>query len=102
MAGVVDYAKQKDLRDSRNSGNAMCYYGYNGYRYPSGGNEGDGFKQGDIVEVDVNRSTSTVKYLVNGILKATQTNNMLADSSRVFMPYIEMYNTGDTVEWLLD
>ena len=54
------------------------------------------------MEVDVNRSTSTIKYLVNGTLKATQTNNMLADSSRVFMPYIEMYNTNDAVEWLLD
>ena len=58
----------------------MCYYGYNGYKYPSGGYEGGGFRQGDVVEVDVNRSTSTVKYIINGVLKATEKNNMLNDS----------------------
>ena len=30
MIGVVDYAKQKDQKSSYNSGNAMCYYGFNG------------------------------------------------------------------------
>ena len=79
----------------------MCYYGNNGYKYPSGGSEGGGFKQGDVLEVDVNRSTSTIKYIINGVLKATQTHNMLADNSRVFMPYFEMYNTNDIIEWLI-
>lgn len=80
----------------------MCYYGSGGSKYPSGGSEGNGFKQGDIVEVDVIRANSTIKYTINGVLKATDTNNMLADNSRVFMPYVEMHNTNDTVEWLID
>ena len=80
----------------------MCYYGYDGGKLPSEGIEGDGFKQGDVVEVDVNRSTSTIKYIINGVLKATHTDNMLSDSSRVFMPYVEMGNTNDAVEWLTD
>lgn len=80
----------------------MCYYGCSGYKYPSCGVEGDGFKQGDVVEVDVNRTTSTIKYIVNGVLKATDAHGMLNDSSRVFMPYVEIYNTNDAVEWLLD
>ena len=49
----------------------MCYDGAYGYKFPSGGNEGGGFKQGDVVEVDVNRSTNTVKYIINKTLKAT-------------------------------
>ena len=101
LVGVVDYAKQNDQRKSFNSGNAMCYYGHNGGKYPSEGIEGDGFKQGDVVEVDVDRASSTIKYIINGALKATQKNNMLEDSSRVFMPYVEMWNTNDMVEWLI-
>lgn len=49
----------------------MCYYGYNGFKYPDGPYEGDGFKEGDVVEVEVNRSNNTIKYFANGILKAT-------------------------------
>ena len=40
------------------------------------------------MEVNVSRSTSRVKYVVNEVLKATHTNSMLADSSSVFMPYV--------------
>ena len=101
MVGVVDYAKQKEQRKSYNSGNAMCYIGNGGYKYPSEGSEGGGFSEGDVVEVDVNRATSTIKYIINGVTKATHNNNMLADNSRVFMAYVEMCDTGDIVEWLL-
>lgn len=98
MLGVLDYAKQKDQRLSYSSGNAMCYYGYNGYKYPGGGSEGEGFKQGDIVEADVNRANNTIKYSVNETLRATQTNQILGDSSRIFMPFIDMYRNNDIVE----
>ena len=79
----------------------MCYQGSNGWKYPVGGHEGDGFKQGDVVEVDVSRYTNTVKYTINGVLKATHTHNMLADSSRILMPYVEMRSFSDSVEWLM-
>lgn len=69
----------------------MCYYGYNGIKYPNADPEGKGFKQGDVVEVDVNRATKTIKYSFSGSVKATHANNMLADSSRIFMPFVEMY-----------
>lgn len=88
LIGIVDYAKQKDQRRSYNSGNAMCYYGYNGHMHPSGGGEGDGFRQGDVVEVDVSRSTNTVKYLVNGVIQAKHSHQILGDNTRVFMPYV--------------
>lgn len=99
---MVNDVKQRDLRSSYDSGNAMCYYGHNGYKYPNGGCEGGGFSKGDIIEVDVNRATSTIKYSVNGTLKATQVHNMLADNNRVFMPYVEIPHTNDVVEWLLE
>ncbi len=102
MIGVTDYAKQKDQRSSFSSGNAMCYYGHNGRKFPRGGYEGGGFKKGDMVEVDINRATSTIKYSVNGTVKATHTHDMLADDSRVFMPYVEMYETNDAVEWVMN
>lgn len=51
----------------------MCYFSYDGRKFPEGVNEGNGFNQGNLVEVDVNRTTNTIKYLVNGDHKATQT-----------------------------
>ena len=40
---------------------------------------------------------NSVKYVVNGVLKATQNNQILSDSSIIFMPFIEMFNKNDTV-----
>lgn len=103
MIGVVDYEKQKDQRSSYSSGNAMCYYGSgDGYKYPGSIEGGGGFRQGDIVEVEVNRANATIKYSVKGKLKATHTHKMLMDNSRVFMPYVEMWVTNDIVEWLME
>ena len=101
MIGILDYSTQKSQRTSYKSNAALCYNGSNGYKYPLVGNEGDGFKQGDVVEVQVNRSTSTVIYLVNGVQKASHSNNMLAESLRIFMPFVEMCSGGDFVEWVL-
>ncbi len=36
MIGVVDEPKQRNQRQSYNSNNAVCYYGRNGNKYPSG------------------------------------------------------------------
>lgn len=99
--GVVDYAKQKNSTYSYSSGNSMCYYAINSEKNPGGGTEGNGFKEDDIVEVDVNRQTHTLKYIVNGVLEATHSHLMLADTSRIFMPFVEMRDKNDTVEWLL-
>ena len=45
LIGVVDETKQKNQRYSCNSNNAACYYGYEGYKYPSRRFEGGGFSQ---------------------------------------------------------
>ncbi len=46
MIGVVDQPKRRNQRTSFASGNAVCYYGYNGYKYPLGVKEGNGFSEG--------------------------------------------------------
>ena len=71
---MVEYAKQKNKKLAYNSGNAMSYFGWKGNKWPENVNEGDGFDRGDVVEVDVDRPNKTIKYSVNGTLKATDTN----------------------------
>lgn len=49
----------------------MCYYGGNGNKWPGPIQEGGGFKEGHIVSVEVDRVNSSIKWKVNGNLKAT-------------------------------
>ena len=101
--GITDYARQKDSRSScyQGTGNCICYYGDYGRKSPENIFQGDGFRQGDVLEVVVNRSSSTVSYIVNGTLQATHTNQILADPSRIFFPFVEMICQNDAVEWLI-
>lgn len=66
----------------------MCYYAFNGNKYPELKQEGDGYNRGDVVEVHVNRVEGSVKYVVNGVLNAQHRNKMLEESSRIFMPFV--------------
>ena len=104
VVGVVDYTRQKDERYSYASGNGnyLCYRADSGFKFPQSVQEGEGFKQGDVLEVEVNRTTNTVTYSVNGKLQAMQTNEMLKDAGRVFMPFFEVYHQNDAVEWLTE
>ena len=52
------------------------------------------------MEVEVNRKDQVVLYRVNGKLEAFHCNKILGESSRVFMPYVEMYNIHDVLEWV--
>ena len=65
--GVVDYEKQEN-KMSYSAGRDVYPNPHPGDKY-----QGNGFKEGDFVEVDVSRSTRTVKYRVNDKLEATQT-----------------------------
>ena len=73
QVGVVDYEKQKNSHYSKNLHNALSYSADTTNWESGGGSKGNGFKQGDYVEVDVSRSTRTVEYKVNDKLEATQT-----------------------------
>ncbi len=46
MIGVVDEPKQRNQRFSKNSNNAVCYYGCTGRKYPSCVKESIGFREG--------------------------------------------------------
>jgi len=97
MIGIVDFEKQKERKRSYNSKNVVCYYAHNGDKYPCGGYEGDGIKVGETVEVRVDRTHGTVSWLVDHVERATHTAGLLCDKSRKFLPYVEMYNYGDTI-----
>lgn len=78
----------------------MCYWS-NGQKYPEQVHEGEGFKQGDIVKVVVDRVMKTVDYIVNGVVQSTHSNEILGDCGRIFMPFVEMFYVGDAVEWVI-
>ena len=79
---------------------AVVYQGFNGLKYPDGVVEGTGFIQDDIIETVVRLSEGSVEWMVNGALKARQHKKYLMDDSTKFVPYIEVYTKGDSLEWL--
>lgn len=95
IIGVTDYEKQKYSKCSFGSGNSMSYSAINSVLNPGSESQGAGFKEGDVVEVDVNRLTRTVRYIINGVVEALHSHYMLADSSRIFMPFVEMRDKND-------
>ena len=68
----------------------ICYSASNGKIYPGSIKEGDGVKVGETVKVVVNRNDKTIKWIVNGITRASLTNDMLGDKERLFYPFMEM------------
>lgn len=88
MIGVVDFNKQKDQRSSYGSGNAVCYYGCNGYKYGQATTEGAGFSESEVVEINVNLAAKLIKWSVAGTQRASCSLELLGDQSRVFMPFV--------------
>ena len=101
LIGILDYNMRKNEKSSYMSNYAMCYSA-KGNKWPDKAAQGNGFEQGDIVEVKVDRPNRTVHYFVNGILKANHTHAILGQKTPVLTPYVEMYDADDAVEWLID
>ena len=97
MIGLIDVLKQKSATTSYGSNNAVAYYCSNGNKYPALGAQGGGVSQGETAEISVNLQAKTMKVLVNGALRATVTHSMLAQPTRLFLPYIQMNTLGDIV-----
>ena len=57
--------------------------------------------EGETVEVIVYRRSKTIKWMVNNEQRASYTHEMLGEQNRKFMPYVEMENIGDTIEYSL-
>ena len=70
--GVLDRDRQKESDASWNSDNAVCYYGWGRCYYGYGKNkqEGDGFSEGEIVTTEVNLSSGTIEWKVDGMRRA--------------------------------
>lgn len=100
MLGVCDYEKQKQVRYSHDSnGNAWLFFGA-GPKYPGNIAEGKAWGVGDLVEVVVNIPDRSLTCNVNGVYSAKWKDvQALADASRTFMPYIELNDQNDCIEW---
>ena len=61
--------------------------------------EGAGFKAGETVETFVNLDQGAVKCKVNGVRQASMVSEYLQKAQGAVVPYLEMYNVGDIVEW---
>ena len=61
--------------------------------------QGGGFGRGDIVETAVDLKNGKVSWKVNGTLQASLVNEHLQTESGAVVPYLQMCDNGDIVEW---
>ena len=86
-----------------NSGNSniILYDGCEGYVY-------DGeihrkwkkLQNGDQVTVTVDLEEGQVECVINGVPQFSYSKAQLKDNTRKWVPYFEMFDQGDCVEWL--
>lgn len=51
--------------------------------------------------MNVHRASKTIKWSVNGTQRSLDnTFGALAEAARIFVPYIEMSNNNDALEWI--
>ena len=43
---------------------------------------------------------SKIEWKVNSVMRASMSKNYLNDQTLCFVPFIELFNPGDSVEWL--
>lgn len=48
----------------------------------------------------VDPRNKSIKWSVNGSVRATAVSDICGDKSRELVPYIELFNTNDHVEWM--
>ena len=101
MIGVVDLHEQKDARSSYKTGNAICFNALNGIIHyglkvkP----EKSGIFESEIMCVIVDFNKATVEWNIDGKRLATTSSPFLTNKKRMFIPYVEMCNTGDKISW---
>ena len=100
MFGIVDSINRINARYSYNAGFGTCYNGSNGYVYGPNNTQNSGFRASEDVIMIVNLASAKVSWTVNGAVRATSTVNVLKNKNHIYVPYVEMYNSGDAVEWL--
>ena len=104
MIGVVSH-NRLGKRSSFSSGEAYCYYGYNGWicegrSHESYHKKGNGFRTGETVIVIVDLEKGMIEWHVENRLMASHNTDKLRKNVMKYVPYIEMHDTGDSVRWL--
>ena len=59
--------------------------------------EGKGFTIGDVVTVTVDIDIGSIVWNVNGVNQASYDSKILRDSLIKWVPYVKVFNTGDTL-----
>lgn len=76
--GFLDYDAQKDQMRSFNSNNALGYSS-DGMKTPCKLKEGGGFKEGDNIEMRVDRKEKKIIWFVNDLFQAMYCHDMLGE-----------------------
>ena len=81
------------------------YYGWNGGIYEGGqslGKMGAGFKSGETVKMSVKPKEGKITWSIGGIVEAKYVSEGLQDPSIEWVPFIRMFNCGDSVKWYIE
>ena len=62
--------------------------------------EGSGISEGDVVKVKTNTEKGTITWEVNGVVQAEHQTKKMKDKKIKWVPYVELYYSGDCVEFL--
>ena len=101
--GLVDINKQKDARTSYDSGHAIAYNGLNGnvcYQKGKTISGGKGLKEGETIKMEVNLETQKVMWSCGSEIRGIVDGSMLKEKGRNFVPYVEIYDKEDCIEWI--
>jgi hypothetical protein len=88
---------------STKTDNKVSYMGTDGgvgFLNPESEMIGNGFSCGQVVEVLIDRKNRYMKWSVGGNEKARSTNRLLAEDNVQLMPFVEIKNKGDIIEWV--
>ena len=101
--GIIDWKKGIKDRSSAGSIYAVGFVSFSGEVYFGKGKSiylDSGFKGGDLVKIIVTLVEGKIAWEVNGKQVGSCLVPILKDKNREFVPYVEMFDGNDTIEWL--
>ena len=85
------------------SPNILCYHDNGEVEEGKKGaikKEGCGISEGDVVKVKTDMKMGTIAWEVNGVEQVVHKTKKLKDKTIKWVPYVELYYSGDCVEFL--
>ena len=86
--GVVDSLARRHERSFYNPIYSATYSGWNATTWPDQKKEGNGFKEGDIVEVIADRQIGKVEWKDNGASQASMVSDYIKGQVGSIVPYV--------------